>query len=91
MGNSLVWRLASVINFSVFMSLHEIVLPQTEPEMEWVSGRALQKVSPQRTHARLQGALTVRLDTWAQGRGEVGPEWRFRIAPPGEVRAAART
>jgi Uma2 family endonuclease len=68
------------------MSLHEIVLPQTEPESEWVCGRALQKVSPQRTHARLQGALTVRLDRWAQGRGEVGPGWRFRIAPPGEVR-----
>lgn len=68
------------------MSIHEIVLPETKPETEWVRGRALQKVSPERTHARLQGALTMQLDRWAVGRGEVGPEWRFRVAPPGEVR-----
>jgi Uma2 family endonuclease len=68
------------------MSIQEIVLPETKPEMEWVRGRALQKVSPQRTHSRLQGALTMQLDRWARGRGEVGPEWRFRVAPAGEVR-----
>jgi Uma2 family endonuclease len=68
------------------MPLHEIVLPETKPETEWVRGRALQKVSPQRDHSRLQGAMTMRLDRWAAGRGEVGPEWRFRVAPPGEVR-----
>jgi Uma2 family endonuclease len=68
------------------MPLHEIVLPETKPETEWVRGRALQKVSPQRTHSRLQGALTIELTRWAAGRGEVGPEWRFRVAPPGEVR-----
>ncbi len=68
------------------MSIQEIVLPETKPETEWVRGRALQKVSPQRTHSRLQGALTMRLDRWATGRGEVGPEWRFRVAPAGEVR-----
>lgn len=68
------------------MAPHEIVLPQTEPETEWVRGRALQKVSPQRTHSRLQGALTIELSRWAQGRGEVGPEWRFRVAPPAEIR-----
>jgi uncharacterized repeat protein (TIGR03803 family) len=33
------------------MPLHEIVLPETKPETEWVCGRALQKVSPQRTHS----------------------------------------
>jgi Uma2 family endonuclease len=68
------------------MPVHEIVLPETKPETEWVRGRALQKVSPQRDHSRLQGALSIQLDRWAAGRGEVGPEWRFRIAPPGEVR-----
>lgn len=68
------------------MPLHEIVLPETKPETEWVRGRALQKVSPQRDHSRLQGALTIELSRWAEGRGEVGPEWRFRVAPPGEVR-----
>lgn len=68
------------------MSIHEIVLPETKPETEWVRGRPLQKVSPQRNHSLLQGALTTQLCRWATGRGEVGPEWRFRVAPPGEVR-----
>lgn len=68
------------------MSIREIVLPETKPETEWVRGRALQKVSPQRTHSRLQGALTIALGHWAEGRGESGPEWRFRVAPPGEAR-----
>lgn len=66
--------------------VHEIVLPETKPETEWVRGRALQKVSPQRTHSRLQGALTMQFSQWAEGRGEAGPEWRFRVAPPGEIR-----
>jgi Uma2 family endonuclease len=67
------------------MSLPEIVLPQTEPETEWVRGRALQKVSPTRSHALLQMTLGAALLEWAGDRGEVGTEWRFRIAPPGEA------
>jgi Uma2 family endonuclease len=66
--------------------LREIVLPETEPETEWVRGRPLQKMSPKRDHSRLQGALISALTRWAEGRGEVGPEWRFRVAPPGEAR-----
>jgi Uma2 family endonuclease len=46
----------------------------------------VQKVSPFRTHAKLQLALGSAMRTWAEGRGEVGTEWRFRIAPPGEIR-----
>lgn len=68
------------------MPYHEIVLPETKPETEWVRGRPLQKVSPQRTHSWLQGALVIELSRWALGRGRVGPEWRFRVAPPGEIR-----
>lgn len=64
---------------------HEIVLPETKPETEWVCGRALQKVSPTYRHARLQSLMWLALDTWADGRGRVGTEWRFRVAPPGEV------
>jgi Uma2 family endonuclease len=30
--------------------------------------------------------LGLELHRWSQGRGEVATEWRFRIAPPGEVR-----
>jgi Uma2 family endonuclease len=66
------------------MQSTEIILPETKPETEWVRGRALQKVSPQRDHARLQTALAVALSLWAKGRGEIGTEWRFRVAPPGE-------
>lgn len=29
----------------------------------------------------MQMRLGVALDAWAEGRGEVGPEWRFRVAP----------
>ncbi|HTW86026.1 MAG TPA: Uma2 family endonuclease [Candidatus Sulfotelmatobacter sp.] len=69
------------------MSLHEIVLPETKPETEWVRGRALQKVSPTYDHARLQSLLVIALTAWADAgdRGRVGTEWRFRVAPPGEV------
>ncbi len=69
------------------MSLHEIVLPETKPETEWVRGRALQKVSPTYSHAALQRLLGAALGTWADeaGRGRVGTEWRFRIAPPGGI------
>ena len=65
--------------------MYEIVLPETKPETEWVLGRPLQKVSPTRRHAVVQLAVATRLFTWARGRGQVGPEWRFRITPPGEI------
>ncbi len=69
------------------MSLHEIVLPQTKPETEWVRGRALQKVSPTYDHGALQGQLYMALWNWAESgtHGRVATEWRFRVAPPGEV------
>jgi len=63
----------------------EIVLPETKPETEWVRGRPLQKVSPTYRHSRLQSQMVIALDSWAEGRGRVGTEWRFRIAPPGEI------
>jgi Uma2 family endonuclease len=68
------------------MSIHEIVLPVTKPETEWILGRAVRKVSPFRTHARLQCEFGITLAAWAESRGEVGLQWRFRIAPPGEIR-----
>ncbi len=34
----------------------------------------------------LQAKFTIALDAWASGRGEVGTEWRFRIAVAGEPR-----
>jgi Uma2 family endonuclease len=68
------------------MSIHEIVLPETKPETEWILGRAVRKVSPFRTHGMLQGTMYAALATWAAGRGDVGSEWRFRPAPSGEIR-----
>jgi Uma2 family endonuclease len=62
----------------------EIVLPETQPETEWLRGRPVQKVSPLRDHGRLQSWWTRNLGDWATDRGEVSPEWRFRVAPPGE-------
>jgi Uma2 family endonuclease len=69
------------------MQPREIVLPTTEPETEWIRGRPLQKVSPLFDHARVQMRFAFALDAWAQGkgRGSVGTEWRFRVAPPGEA------
>ena len=69
------------------MSIHEIVLPETKPETEWVRGRALQKVSPTYDHSALQTLLAIKLRVWADdgSHGRVGTEWRFRVAPPGAV------
>lgn len=65
----------------------EIWFPETKPETEWIAGRRVRKdVSPTRTHALLQSTLSTTLTTWAAGHGEVGSEWRFRVAPPGEIR-----
>ena len=65
--------------------MHEIVLPETKPETEWVLGRPVQKVSPTTAHSVLQLVIGSRLLAWAEGRGEAGSEWRFRITPPGEI------
>jgi Uma2 family endonuclease len=62
----------------------EIVLPETKPETEWVRGRALQKVSTTYRHGRLQFLISRMLTEWAEGRGRVASEWRFRVNPPGE-------
>ncbi len=68
------------------MSIHEIVLPETKPETEWILGRAVRKVSPFRTHSLLQRSVGTALSAWAGHRGDVGTEWRFRPAPAGEIR-----
>lgn len=73
---------AGVIAMREPMSIHEIVLPETEPETEWLLGRPVQKVSPFRTHALLRRVFGTAVGSWPEGRGEVGSGWRFRIAPP---------
>jgi Uma2 family endonuclease len=44
----------------------------------------VQKVSPKRRHSLLQAKFVMLLHPWADGRGEIGTEWRFRLEPPGE-------
>jgi Uma2 family endonuclease len=63
----------------------EITVPEAKPAFEWILGRAVQKVSPKRRHSLVQAALLARIGAWATGRGEVGPEWRFRLEPTGEA------
>lgn len=68
--------------------MQPIIEHQTKPASEWICGRVVQKVSPRERHARAQGQMTSALTAWAEkyGTGRVGPEWEFRVAPPGEVR-----
>jgi Uma2 family endonuclease len=65
-------------------AVNEITLPEAKPALEWVRGRALQKMSPRYRHARLQALLAQALTSWAYQRGRVGTEWNFRVNPPGE-------
>jgi Uma2 family endonuclease len=68
-------------------STREITLPETKPATEWILGRAVQKVSPQRRHALIQATLASALLSWAMknGAGMVGTEWEFRVTPAGEI------
>jgi Uma2 family endonuclease len=34
----------------------------------------------------VQAAMVAALNAWATGRGQAGTEWRFRLAPAGDVR-----
>src|ERR1700693_2016963 len=70
------------------MAMREIILPETNPALEWINGRVVQKVSPQRKHALAQTTFAAALNAWARltGSGMVGTEWRFQIEPPGEER-----
>lgn len=64
----------------------EIVLPETKPETEWLAGRPVQKMSPFYAHGAVQRRIMDVLGPWTDGRGRLASEWRFRLAPPGEVR-----
>jgi Uma2 family endonuclease len=68
--------------------MHEIYLPDAKPALEWVNNRVLQKVSPKRKHSLAQIEFGVAMRNWAVERklGFVGSEWRFQIAPRGEIR-----
>jgi Uma2 family endonuclease len=69
------------------MSLHEIVLGDTKPYPEWVRGRVVFKQGGTYVHASAQAQFGRSLGEWArrEHRGRVAIEWRFRVAPPGEI------
>jgi Uma2 family endonuclease len=67
-------------------TIHEINLPETKPETEWLRGRAVQKPMPAYSHAALQLEIGTRLRRWANGRGRAGSEWRFRVLHEGLIR-----
>jgi Uma2 family endonuclease len=63
-------------------------IPWDAPEVEFINGVGVPKVSPRRRHALLQGELVERLRAWARQRGEVGPEWRFVLVASGSRRTS---
>jgi Uma2 family endonuclease len=69
------------------MSLHEIVLGDTKPYPEWVRGRVVFKYGGTYAHAAAQAQFGRALGEWArrEHRGRAAIEWRFRVAPPGEI------
>ena len=68
-------------------TVREITVPVTKPATEWVNGRALQKVSSQEEHGRVQLQIAAALGAWADetGSGRVSIEWDFRVTPPHEA------
>ena len=56
-----------------------------KPAIEWIHGKAVQKLMPTDFHAFIQLAFARFLDAWARivthGRGRIGCEWRFVIPP----------
>ena len=56
-----------------------------KPAIEWIDGKPLQKAMPIDIHAFVQSAFLRALYAWVKiatgGRGRVGVEWRFNVAP----------
>jgi len=67
--------------------MHEIILPEAKPALEWVNNRVLQKMSPKRKHSLAQTEFAIALGTYARerGNGMAGTEWHFQVRPPGEI------
>jgi Uma2 family endonuclease len=67
--------------------MHEIILAEAKPALEWVNNRIVQKVSPRRKHALAQSRFCAALDEWAceHGSGMAGTEWHFQVQPPQEI------
>ena len=62
-------------------------IPEAKPAFELIAGQLVQKMSPKRRHARLQGAFQRAIQAWAGEGADVLTEWRCRISD-GEKRFA---
>lgn len=62
----------------------DLGIPEVKPAIESIRGRWYQKVSPKRVHSILQARLAAVFLSWAEGKGEVGTEWRYYFLPDGE-------
>jgi Uma2 family endonuclease len=58
------------------------------PEIEYLAGRPVPKVSPKRTHAMVQLTIGAILMRCAGDRGESGTEWRMRLSGVGEPKTS---
>ena len=67
--------------------MHEIILPEAKPALEWVNNRVLQKVTPRPEHAFAQNEFGAALGSWARAnrKGMAGTEMHFYVQPPREV------
>jgi Uma2 family endonuclease len=67
--------------------MHEIILPEAKPALEWINNRVVQKVTPKRKHALAQAVFATALGIWTheRGNGMAGTEWHFQVRPPGEI------
>lgn len=63
----------------------DLGIPEVKPAIESIRGAWEQKMSPRRRHAILQGRFCMLLAQAFGELGEVGPEWRFYLLPPGEA------
>jgi hypothetical protein len=56
-----------------------------KPAIEWINGRAVQKLVPTDVHGILQFAFAKFIESWAKAHdgksGKVITEWRFLIPP----------
>jgi Uma2 family endonuclease len=68
------------------LEIRNAVIDDTiKPAIEWINGKAVQKLMPTDLHAILQLAFARFIDSWVkasdQKRGKVGTEWRFTLPP----------
>ncbi len=54
-------------------------LTEGDRPYEFVDGQAIAKMSPKFFHSRLQKTLLFILDSWAENRGRVEPEWAIKL------------